>query len=275
MKKEASKKSKLWLWLTVAAVVVAAAVAAVLLLVPFGGGDTEPTESTGTAQEQTGFPLYWNLDRSLYVETGDLSSRREVAEDGFYHIAFAHEGEEKEFLTADKKLVNFIDSMDVMGLTFDESGYIIEATGVKELATELEAGAYVQSVQGNVINLNSSIAMSGMKKKYEITEGLPIYDVTRSGENRGKEITVDQLGAMDKLAIYGDGDKNPIVVYLVSHPRTSKIYWRANQFTSGGKTTRVPDENGVYTIPFYCEAGPMLFHVIDETKTQKGTYGLR
>lgn len=34
-------------------------------------------------------------------------------------------------------------------------------------------------------------------------------------------------------------------------------------------------QNSACTIPFsYCEAGTMLFHVIDETKTQKGAYGL-
>ena len=254
MKKDATKKSKLWLWLTIGAVVVAAAVAAVMFLLPGGSSNTEPTETTGTVQQgSTGSPLYWNLDRSLYMEKGATSSLREPAEDGFFHIAFAHDGKEEELLTADKKLVNFIDTMDVMGLEFDESGMIIDAVAVKEVATELDTSVYVQSVSGNVINVNSSIAMSGMKKKYEVTDAIPIYDVSPTAENRGAAIGTGELGPMDKIAVYGDMDKNPICVYLISHPRTSKIYWRANQFTSGGKTTREPDENGVYTIPFYCE----------------------
>lgn len=260
MKKEGSKKGKLWLWLTIAVVVIAAVVAGVLLL---GGnnaaaGETQTTETENTVVATTpvapsGSGLYWNLDRSLYMEKGALSSSREPAEDGYYHIAFAYDGQEKEFLTNDKKLVNFIDTMDIMGLTFDDGGFITDAIEVKKLATEIDSAIYVQSVDGNVINVNSSITMNGMKKKYEITDDIAIYDVTRSGENRGAAITPDQMGPMDKLAVYGDMEGQIKWIYLTSHPRTSKIYWRANQFTSGGKTTRVPDENGVYTIPFYCE----------------------
>ena len=59
MKKEATKKNKLWLWLGIGAVALAAIAAGVLALVLGGGQEKDP----GGRPE-----LYWNLDQAYYTE---------------------------------------------------------------------------------------------------------------------------------------------------------------------------------------------------------------
>jgi len=255
MKKEAGKKSKLWLWLGIAlaAVLVIGAVLGIVFLVSQGGkasNDGRPD-------------LYYNLDQALYVEQGTLSSNREKAEDGFYHIRCAFDGKEVEVLTADKQLVNFIDTMTVLGIVFDSDGYAVDAVPAKEIATVLSEDVYVQSLEENAVNTNSSVVMNGLKKTIAITDATGVYDVTRGVKASEISIALNGLGVMDKISIYGDEAGNVTHIFLTSRPRESKVYWRANQFTSGGKTTRVPDENGCYTIPFYCEGEYVEFKCKD------------
>ena len=258
MKQETSKKSGKWLWLVIGLVALVAAVGVVLALVLGGNQPAEPTNGRPD--------LYWNLDRETFMADGAVSSLREQAEDGYFHIRFAHNGEQVEILTQDKQLVNFIDTMDVMGLVFDGDGNVVDALPIKKVATAVSETVFVQKTEGSILTINSSIVMNGMKKEFEIPADAAIYDVTTDAQVRGGAVTMDQLGVMDKVSIYGDMDGNITHVYVISHPRQSKIYWRANQFTSGGKTTREKDENGCYTIPFFCEGERVEFKCKNEVE---------
>lgn len=251
MKKESQNKKVKWLWPVLGLVLLAIVGTVLAFVLPgLGGG-----KDTGDGRPE----LYWNLDGAVYMDKTLNTSTREKAEDGFYHIRFAYNGGPVELLVADKQLVNYIDSMEVMGLVFDGDDNVVDAVPVEDIGQEIEAGAFVQKTEGNMIHINSSIVMNGMKKTVEITENVKIYDVTDKAEVPGGEVSVDQLQIMDKIAVYADLEGQITHVYVVSHIRESKIYWRANQFTSGGKTTRVPDENGVYTIPFFCEGERVEF----------------
>lgn len=250
MKQEASKKSKLWLWLTIGIVALLAVAGTVLALV-LGGNQTKAAPDRPE--------IYWNLDKDQYFQKGDLSSTREKAEDGYFHISFAYNGEQKELLTSDKQLVNFIDTMYAMGLVFDNDGYIVDAVQVKDMATVVKEEVYVQKVESGKITANSSIVMNGMKTELVLCDKTGIYDVTTGAKVRGGEIAVEELQAMDKIYVYANAQNEITHVFVASHARASKVYWRANQFTSGGKTTREPDENGYYTIPFYCEGERVEF----------------
>ncbi len=246
MKKEAGKRSKLWLWLAIglaAVLVITGTVLGIVLLSGQGG----KTKDDGRPD------LYWNLDREAYMTKDSLSSSREKAEDGLYHIRFAFDGEVVELTTADKQLVNFIDTMNAMGLTFDGDGYIVDAVAVKEVSTVIAEDVFVQSVGDGVININSSVVMNGLKRAIEPAALTEIYDVVSKDENAGQVIAIEDLNIMDRLCIYGDAEGNVTHVFVASHSRESKVYWRANQFVSSGKTTRVPDKDGYYTIPFWCE----------------------
>ncbi|MBR4864293.1 MAG: hypothetical protein IKU07_06935 [Oscillospiraceae bacterium] len=256
MKKETTKKSKLGLWLAIGIAALVLIVGAVLGIVLMGGQEAK--------QVDDGRPdLYWNLDREIYFEKGAISSSREMAEDGFFHIRYAYDGQIVELLTADKQLVNYIDTMAVMGIVLDGDGYIVDAVAVKEMATVIGEDVYAQEMGDGVLTFNSSVVMNGLKKSIELTERTKIYDVTTKAEVQGAEIALEKLGVMDKLSVYGNAEGEITHVYVTSHPKESKVYWRANQFVSSSKTTRVPDENGYYTIPFYCEGEYVEFKCKD------------
>lgn len=251
MKQEKGKKSKLWLLLVIAlaalVLVGAGTVGVIALLSGSGKGASDRPE------------LYWNLDRELYMEKGATSSSREKAEDGFYHIRMSFNGQQVELMTRDKQLVNFIDTLPVMGVVLDNDGYLVDALPVAEVAMVIKEDVYVQSTEAGVIHTNSSVVMNGMKTDVTLTDKTEIYDVTSGAEPQGGKVSLDALAVMDKISVYANANGEATHVFVTSHPRTSKVYWRANQFTSGGKTTRVPDANGVYTIPFYCEGERVEF----------------
>ena len=256
MKKEATTKSKLRLWLIIglALLLIAGGVAAVLLM-QGDGTEAEATETAATGPQGPRADLYWNLDRKLYTEnsTNGLSTR-EPAEDGNYYVRYAYNGEAVELLVADKQLVNFIDTMDCMGIVQDSEGTVIDVVDPKTLATETARMFYVRKTEENKIYLNSSMAMNGMNMEVELVDVTEIYDVAPGTETPGAKLTTAQLQPMDTVTVYSNADGLPTHVFLVNHPVESPVYWRAdsNMYDSTNKTTkRIPDAEGYYTIPFY------------------------
>ena len=253
MKKEANKKNKRFLWISLGIVVLlAAAVAAVFLLPALNlGKDATPANNDSGRPE-----LYWNVDRDFYTANSESGlSTREAAEDGLYHIRFAYNGKHVEYTASDKQLVNYIDSMDVMGLTLDDDNQIVEAIDPKDIAKEVAKDFYVHSIKDNVLILNSSIAMNGMKFEIPITDLTECYDVSADAETEGQLITLSDFRVMDTVFVYANNLGENTHVYLKSHSVQSKIYWRADSFYDSNKksTTRTPDENGVYSISVFCE----------------------
>ena len=249
MKQEASKKSKLWLWLVIGAVALLAVAGVVLALVLGSGGETDGPK--GGRPE-----LYWNIDKVTYTENSESGlSTREPGEDGTYHVRFAINGEIVEYAVADKRLINYIDSLDVMGLVKDSDGNVVDVLDPKDIAKEVTKNAYVKSATDKLITANSSVAMNGMNIKVELTELTQIYDVTTGAEIPGAIIDTAALRSMDTLSVYANDMEQVTHVYVTAHPRESKVYWRANQLYSSTdkSTTREPDENGAYTIPFFCD----------------------
>ena len=251
MKKEASKKSKLWLWLLIAIVAVVAVAGVVLALVLGGGSGDDVDEGPKGGRAD----LYWNIDRKTYTENS-LSglSTREPGEDGIYRVRFAYNGGLVELVVADKQLINYIDTMDCMGIVQDADGTVIDVVDPKTLATETAKMFYVSSAEGSTIVLNSSMAMNGMNMQIELKEVTEIYDVAPGAEEPGKKLETSALKPMDAVTVYSNDLGEATHVYVVSHPVESPVYWRADTgfYSSANKeTTRVPDENGYYTIPFY------------------------
>lgn len=252
MKKEASGKKGKWLWLVLALVALLAVVGVVLALVLGGGG----------GKEVGGRPdLYWNVDREANVDRDTGLSIREAAEDGNYYVRFAHDGEQVEIPVADKKLVNFIDSLDLMSLQLDDDGYVVDIFPVADVASIIGESLYVQSVNGNTIIANSSIMMNGRKITVEVNDEAGVYNVSGKGEFVGEALDPSTLNPMDTISIYGtlvpeDSEEDPVVthVYVLNKPAESEIYFRADQFydSTNKVTTREPDENGAYTIKWYC-----------------------
>jgi hypothetical protein len=136
--KNSGKSRKALVAGVVAAVVILATVLA-LLLVRCGGQETAaPTETTGKAPAATPtYALYWNVDRALYdgkSEAG-MSSRAPDA-DGCFSVRFILDGQEVTLRVANRKLINTMDTQDVMDLVFDENGMVIGVTTLDKLPIE-------------------------------------------------------------------------------------------------------------------------------------------
>ena len=239
MKKATSTKR--WLWLVT---VVAILVAMACMFTACGGNEEEQTQPT----EIIPTDLYWNLDKALYTENSDVGlSTRERGDDGLYHFRFVTGGKLVELTTGDAQIVNYIDTMEVVGLILDADGNIADAVPVAEFATEVAKEFFVKKVKGNNVQLNSSPLMNGMDVDIVVPDGAHIVDVRRDTETPGEKIELD---IMDTVWVYADLDGNVTNVILSKRPPQSEFYNRLDRFYSGGKTTRVPDKDGVYTIPF-------------------------
>ncbi len=245
MKQESSKKNKKLIWLIagLAALLVVVGVVLAIFVLPGGSGDEGPV---GGRPE-----LYWNVDRQLYIgdETSGGLSTREPAEDGLYHIRFSINGELVEYTFADKRLVNVIDNMDVMALVKDAEGNAIDALSPDTVATEVAKGFFVQGMNGNNLNLNSSIVMNGMQNPIEICELTQVYNVDAMAEVPGQ---IDELEMMDKVLVYSNDMGQVTHIYILERQPEAEVYWRVGKYYDSTKkeTTREPDENGVYTLVF-------------------------
>ncbi len=241
--KQKNRKSPEWLWPGIISAVLLVAAGIVLGLVfGFGGRGGQGADDTPDGK------LYWNVDGQKFQIPGDSRfSAREAGEDGLYHIRFSADGGQMEFTAADKKLVNVIDAAQVMGLELDGSGNIIDVIPVDRIASKIAASFFVQDINGSTLTLNSSAALNGMKLIVTLDDTAGVYDVTSEAETVGAKADCELL---DKVMVYGDRNGNPTHVYIVEHTPEADVYWRiARMYDSKTKgTSRVPDENGGYTV---------------------------
>ncbi len=274
MRKETEKKNKLWLW-----IVIAVAVLAIL------GGVFAAFVLPGLLNDNSGSAieakLYWNVDGYLWLDKDTNTSTRVPGEDGLYHLRYLVDGEVKEYICADKRLVNFLDSMDAICLGFDRDGYIVDALPATTYFTAVAKELYLQRFENGVMTLNSSIEMNAMELTFNLPEGFPIWDVSEGNTEPGKNITPDFL---DVVTVYNDLEGNLVAIYITGHKAIdAEIGWRIERmYGSDGKTTRVPDKNGVYTIDFaidgkvvqrYCKK-PDLVRQIDSRSDYYASFAL-
>lgn len=248
MKRENAKKSKLGLIIAICLVALLA-VAGVLVAV-LGFGDGQQATANGPVK------LYWNVDKELYWgKSATGFSSREAGADGIFRIRFAVDGQQVEIPVADKTLVNAIDSLEVMTLSLDADGNIVDVQDAKMVIKQTVIKSYVQDVAGDTINANSSIAMNGMRHRIKVTDKTKIYDVSPDAEFVGKEIKADALSFLDCIHMFVNEATEEQTVYVLSYMEERKLYFRAEQmwdFSAEG-TLRQPDANGVYTLGVFHE----------------------
>lgn len=246
MKKETSKKSKLWLWLILGAAALAVIAGAVLGIVMIAGSDEKSDD--GRAE------LYWNLDQAAYLDAETGMSLREPGEDGQYRMRFAYEGSVEEYVIVDKRLVNFIDTMECVNLIFDGDGVVVDARDPRDVAVEVGKRVFVRYVRNDTIYVNTSVAMNGMTFMLDVTDVTHVYDVSADAQNLGGEISAEDLKPMDCVTVYGNAQEQNTHVYRLERPEKSDVYWRvqAHYDSTTQGTSRVPDETGAYSIEFFC-----------------------
>ena len=245
MKQETAKKTPKWLL----PVIIAAAVlviAGVVLAIVLGGGFGQQGQQQQGGQIVTS-DLYWNVDREANIDPDTNLSARQPGADGKYAIRFAVGGKQTELYTTDRRLVNTIDALDLMGLAFDDAGLIIDVLPPNAVATEVVKDNYVKSFDGTTLVVNSSMAMNGMDQTIQLNENAGIYNVdNQATKNVGEAMT--ELGQLDKVSVYANADGQITHVFMSRKAVQSDIYYRVTKMMADGVTTRVPDENGVYTI---------------------------
>ena len=245
MKQETARKTPKWLL----PVIIAAAVlviAGVILAIVLGGGTQQGPSGSVTGP----YELYWNIDREANIDPETGLSLRQPDADGKIKIRFAAGGRQVDMYCADKKLVNSIDYMDIMALTFDDNGMIIDAVAADTVATVVAKDHYVRSFDGTTLLINSALTMNGMENTITITEDIGIYNVDpTASEMIGEKYT--SLDLMDKLSIYANAEGKVTHIFVTKRAFEYDVYYRFERcFGTDGHTARVPDENGVYTIGF-------------------------
>lgn len=153
-------------------------------------------EQSGPAVAEDGaVKLYWNVDRDTYV--GDSSAgmnSRTRGDDGFYSVRFAIRGEQVTYKVEKARLLEKIDSMDIMGLQIDDRGVITKVYDPGEITGgEVASMRYVVIASDTTITVSTDEALEKDYQFFDIAENAGIYNVTG----------MDPVGMAD-VAIPGD-----------------------------------------------------------------------
>ena len=218
-----------------------------LALVVTGCGKQEPAKAEDSGLEQ----LYWNLELEEYIGAGaDYTSARLPRSDGLFYISFGTKGEKVELICADKAVVNKIDMQEVMGLEFDENGYIVGVKTVEECGYQLFSRMlYVTAIDGNVIRANNAASGKGVEFELTIDENTEIRNVS-GGALMGyqpRELEVD-----DEIVVIKDNAGNVTHIFVKPIPAIGDVYWNTERLynSTTQMTTREPDALGYYTYVF-------------------------
>lgn len=160
--------------------------------------------------------VYWNLDRKQYTEA-DVSSRT-AGSDGFYAVRFVSEGKLIEAKTADKSVVEQIDTMDAMGLLLDADGVITDVFKLEDIAIEKVKDFCIKKINGNTLSLNYSVAVSSMDLVLEIPDDAYVMDVRPDSAAPGQAVALELL---DRINVYCNQDGIVTAVFL--HERVDAI----------------------------------------------------
>ena len=232
--KKATNKSRLILWLSIAAIILIAAIVAVFLLI----GNRVQKDLPENPK------LYWNVDRPVYFGTGAL---RYPDDDGFYQVTFAQGGEQVRLPVEDPILLNRIDTMPLMALEFDDRGVVVNAIAPADCTGGYAADRlYVEAVDGNRVTCNFSYMFDSYQTILELDSNTKIWSVGDSGILVG---VPTELRISDQIIAIKDASGRITEVFTYHYKEPGTIYWNVERkYDSTNKlSTREPDATGVYT----------------------------
>ena len=194
--------------------------------------------------------VYWNVDRK-YDSSSKKSTR--MSEGGSYSFLLACNGEQVTLRSRDSKVAQDIDAMSAkcFGLKFDEEGYISEVIHGGAATGGGSAASWYDCIELDNQTALFERKLSGgtMGNTYQgmIAKNMKVYDVSGNGAFIGEETTL-QVG--DRVHCLLDSRNRLSVVFVVNRRAEAPIYWNVDRMwdSANSKTTRKPNDNGVYEI---------------------------
>lgn len=215
-----SRKFPRWVWFVIGGL-CAAVILAVVLYLTLRPAESEPSGQDKTEYQPVANKIYYNVERTEWqnLETG--LSDRDREEDGYYHMIFACDGAQETYLVKDKKLVNELDKKDMMGLIFDDEGFIVGKASLEEVTGGFVAERfYVFSQENNRIVSNSDLGQEGEEAVLDLTERVKVLDVASKGEKCG---LATKLRLKDRILGVKNTDGNLAWLFIVSRAFAGEI----------------------------------------------------
>ena len=193
--------------------------------------------------------VYWNVNR-MYDSTTKKTTR--MSEAGGYSFLLACNGEQVTLRSRDSKVAQDIDAQAAkcFGLKFDEEGYITEvihggsATGGGSAASwydcievDGQRAEFERKISGNL----------GATYSGTMAKNVKVFDVSGNGAFVGEPT---ELRVGDRVHCLLDSRNRLSVIFVVNRRAESPVYWNVDRMWSSAaaKTTRTPNDNGVYEI---------------------------
>ena len=227
-------------WLIAIGGILLAAVAAVALLLVFG-------KEQPKAEKEPEYKIYWNVEREYY-KTGKYS-HQQVGED-LFRVLLTTDGEQYQVEIRGYELVQKLDTLEIVGLLFDEEGIAIDVADVDSCTGGYAAKQYyVESVDGNKVVVNNSPYFTGYSKTLYLNDQTGIYDVSDSGPLCGYST---QLAYNDEIFAVEDKQGNVTHVFTKPYVYPDKVYWNVDKpYDSVNKlSTRQPNAYMEYEMDF-------------------------
>lgn len=164
--------------------------------------------------EDSGVKLYWNIDRNEYVgdSTAGMNSRERGA-DGYYTVRFAVDGGQVEYKVKKARLLQKIDTLDIMGLAINEEGVITKVYDPENITGgEIASLYYVVMGTDETVTICEDEYLSGDYETLILTEDVGIYNVT------GMDPVgyADNVATCDQIRAFQNEDGEVTHIFIVN-----------------------------------------------------------
>ena len=228
-----------------------------LVLCVFAGCKQE-TPAAPQAEENT--QVYWNVEKFLYSSVDTLRYPRE---DGNYYIRMATDGQQLDVPVAESMTVDFMDTLEVMGLEKDENGVVTGVLRVEEMGYTIAAeDYYVEAFTETEMTVNSMGTFAGLQKTFDI-EGVAVFGVDTDGGILCGLPGMLQIGS--KVTVL---TRNGEVTHVYTEDpfQMQDIYWNtARKYDSALKmSTRETDAAGRFEYTFALNGEQVTYYTRDQ-----------
>lgn len=161
--------------------------------------------------------LYYPVARQY--NSSLMETKREPAEDGYYYVELAVDGEIKTFKTKSKTLMSQVDvNSNAFGMKL--SGDVIElvfpAASIRGISGS--SGGYydMMGIEGSKMTITRNrpaSANTGKTLELVLKKGYKVYDVSPTAETFGAPA---QLGLGDRIISYIDDDSKVVTIFIVN-----------------------------------------------------------